>query len=55
MTEQIAAFTAMAPAETMVQVLEHLHGRWGGAAGFLTDHGVPADEITAWREQLVTT
>jgi protein-tyrosine phosphatase len=53
MTEQLAAFTAMAPAETMAQVLDHLHTRWGGAAGFLRDHGVSDDELVAWREQLV--
>ena len=53
MTEQLAAFTAMAPAETMVQVLDHLATRWGGAAGFLADHGVSDAEVATWREVLV--
>ena len=54
MAEQIAAFTAMAPAETMTQVLDHVHAQWGGAVGFLTAHGATADEVAAWREQFVT-
>jgi protein-tyrosine phosphatase len=53
MSEQIAAFTAMAPAETMAQVLDHLAERWGGAAGFLAAHGVPEAEVAAWRALLV--
>jgi protein-tyrosine phosphatase len=53
MSEQIAAFTAMAPAETMAQVLEHLATRWGGAAGFLGEHRVPAADVAMWREVLV--
>ncbi len=54
MSEQIAAFTAMAPAETMAQVLDHLDERWGGAAGFLLAHGASADDVAAWRELLLT-
>ena len=54
MSEQIAAFTAMAPAATMAQVLDHLDERWDGAAGFLVAHGASADEVAAWRELLLT-
>jgi protein tyrosine/serine phosphatase len=53
MSEQLAAFTAMAPPETMVQVLDHLSARWGGAAGFLADHGVSDIQVATWREVLV--
>jgi len=53
MSEQIAAFTAMAPADTMAQVLDHLQTRWGGAAGFLTQHGVSDAELATWRSLLV--
>jgi protein tyrosine/serine phosphatase len=53
MSEQIAAFTAMAPAETMAQVLEHLDERWGGAAGFLAEHGVVDEQVASWRRRLV--
>jgi protein tyrosine/serine phosphatase len=53
MNEQLAAFTAMAVPETMEHVLDQLHERWGGAAGFFAAHGVPADEIDAWRERLL--
>ena len=51
--EQLAAFSTMAPAETMVQVLDHLCERWGGAAGFLADHDVPRRAVETWRQQLV--
>lgn len=54
MNEQLAAFTAMAPAETMGQVLGHLDDRWGGAAGFFAAHGVGDDDLAAWRGLFVT-
>jgi protein-tyrosine phosphatase len=53
LTEQLAAFTAMAVPETMEHVLEHLHERWGGAAGFLVEHGQSADAVARWRAQLL--
>ena len=55
MNEQLAAFTAMSPAETMVQVLDHLDDRWGGAAGFLAAHGVAETDLTGWRRLFVVT
>ncbi|HEU4841377.1 MAG TPA: tyrosine-protein phosphatase [Ilumatobacteraceae bacterium] len=53
MGEQLAAFTAMAPAETMAQVLDHLDDTWGGAAGFLLAHGASADDVAAWRDRVL--
>jgi protein tyrosine/serine phosphatase len=53
MSEQMAAFTASAPAETMARLLEELHARWGGAAGYLVAHGQPQSRVDAWRRLLV--
>jgi protein-tyrosine phosphatase len=53
LTEQLAAFTAMAVPETMEHVLDELHSRWGGAAGYLEGHGQTASSIEAWRRQLI--
>lgn len=55
MDEQLAAFTAMSPPETMTQVLDHLHGRWDGASGFFAAHGVTDDDLGAWHRLFVTT
>ncbi len=51
LNEQVAAFTAMAAPETMEQVLDVLHERWGGAAGFFEAHGMPAADIERWRSR----
>ena len=51
--EQVAAFSALAAPATMAQVLEVLHARWGGAAGFFAAHGVPAADLDRWREMLL--
>ena len=51
--EQVAAFSALAAPATMAQVLEVLHERWGGAAGFFAAHGVPAADLDRWREKLL--
>ncbi len=53
LTEQLAAFTAMAVPETMEHVLEHLHDRWGGGAGFFIEHGQPSAAIDLWRARLI--
>jgi protein-tyrosine phosphatase len=53
LTEQLAAFTAMAVPESMEHVLDHLHGQCGGAAGYLLEHGQTAGAIEQWRDQLV--
>jgi protein-tyrosine phosphatase len=53
LTEQLAAFTAMAVPETMEHVLEHLHDRWGGGAGFFIAHGQSPEAIDLWRARLV--
>ena len=53
LTDQLAAFTAMAVPETMEHVLDHLHERWGGGAGYFLQHGQPAEAIDAWRTQLL--
>ena len=53
LNEQVAAFTAMSAPATMEQVLDVLHDRWGGAAGFFEQHGIPAADIARWRDQLV--
>lgn len=54
LTEQLAAFTAMAVPETMEHVLDELHARWGGAAGYLSGHGQTAASIEAWQDRLIT-
>ena len=53
LTEQLAAFTAMAVPETMEQVLAHLHERWGGAGGYLMANGQSPEVIERWRAQLI--
>lgn len=53
MSEQIAAFTAMAHSDTMAMVLDHLDTGWGGAAGYLEAQGIAAADITAWRDRLI--
>jgi protein tyrosine/serine phosphatase len=53
MTEQMAAFTASAPAETMDRLLEQLHARWGGGAAYLAANGQPRAAVDAWRQRLV--
>ena len=52
MTEQLAAFTASAAPETMEQLLDALHERWGGGAAYLEAAGQPAGLVASWREQL---
>jgi protein-tyrosine phosphatase len=51
--EQVAAFTQIAHPGAIELVLDHLDARWGGAAGFLTGHGLATGAIDAWRERLV--
>jgi hypothetical protein len=53
MTEQLAAFTASAAPETMAQLLDALHDRWGGGAAYLEATGQPAELVAAWRDRLV--
>ncbi|MEO5899726.1 MAG: tyrosine-protein phosphatase, partial [Ilumatobacteraceae bacterium] len=53
LTEQLAAFTAMAVPETMEHVLDELHSRWGGAAGYLVEHGQSVATVQAWQRQLI--
>ncbi|MCU1504031.1 MAG: protein tyrosine/serine phosphatase [Ilumatobacteraceae bacterium] len=53
LTEQLAAFTAMAVPETMEHVLDHVHEQWDGAAGFFVANGVAPDSVDAWRQCLV--
>src|SRR4051794_11468276 len=51
--EQVAAFTALAAPATMEQVVDVLHERWGGAAGFFAAHGVSAADLDRWRSMLL--
>ncbi len=53
LTEQLAAFTAMAAPETMAHVLDELHSRWGGASGYLVEHGQSVATVEAWRRQFI--
>jgi protein tyrosine/serine phosphatase len=53
MAEQIPAFVFEARAETMALFLEQLDERWGGAAGYLTANGAPAEHVLEWQTMLV--
>jgi hypothetical protein len=53
LAEQLAAFTAMAVPETMEHVLDHLHDRWGGGAGYFLENGQSVEAIAGWRAQLL--
>jgi protein-tyrosine phosphatase len=52
-TDQVAAFTATAPAETMDRMLDTLEARWGGAAAFFRAHGIDSDVLDAWKGLLI--
>lgn len=53
-SEQVAAFSAAAAPATMEQVVDELHDRWGGAAGYFAQHGIPAADVERWRATLLT-
>jgi protein-tyrosine phosphatase len=54
LSEQALAVKLGAPAELMLELLADLRSKHGGAAGYLAQHGLRADELQSLRRALVT-
>lgn len=53
LAENVQSFVFAAHAETMQWFLQHLDDNWGGSAGWLTAHGITADEVDDWRNRFI--